>query len=299
MRAPIEIDGDSRSINCPAKVNLLLAVHGQREDGYHELSSIMAPLDYGDRLRVTVGSEGEDQLFCDDPSIPLGPENLVLQAVDLFREAVPDLPPCRFELEKRIPVGAGLGGGSSDGSAALLILNDLSGHPLAGAELLELAARLGSDCPFFLGAEPALARGRGERLEPLPVDQTVRIRGQRLLLIAPPFGVGTSWAYARLASTGRFYTTESATNERLARFAQTGRISDLLQNSFEEAVGAKYLAIPALLLAFRKDGLNCLMSGSGSACFVLLEPDFPVGPIIERCREAWGSETFCVETSIC
>lgn len=299
VSAPLDITSDSLRLASPAKVNLMLSVHGRRADGFHALTSLVVALDFGDELTVRSGGSA-DVLRCSDPAVPLGPDNLILKASATYRARLGRAVYFEFDLEKRIPMGAGLGGGSGNAAVALRGMNRLLGEPLADAVLFELAAELGSDCPFFIEARPALMRGRGEIIEPLDARQVGRLRGSRLVLFRPDFGVETAWAYARLAAGGpASYEPESAALARLEHFSGGGALSGLLFNSFEPPVGAKYLAIATLLEQLRAVGVDCLMSGSGSCCFALLDESGPSVEQIERMvRDAWGNAVFWVETSI-
>ena len=288
-------------VKAPAKVNLLLSVHGPREDGFHELSSLIVALDFGDHLTVKVNQKGVDQLSCDDMAVPLGPDNLILKAAEAFRATTGGSDYFDFDLIKRVPMGAGLGGGSSDAVAALKALNALTGSILSGDALRELSSTLGSDCPFFVDKVPAIMRGRGERLEPLPDAVAQRLKGQKLVLFRPEFPIGTAWAYGALrAGAPASYEPASETASRLSDFINGGKLSQLLFNSFEAAVGQKYLAIPALLEKLRSKDIPCLMSGSGSCCFALISSDASeVDRLKSFLHQAWGEAVFWVETSIC
>jgi len=286
----------------PAKVNLMLSVHGKREDGFHALTSLVVALDFGDRLVIRRSEASVDCLRCSDPTVPTGEANLIMKAAAAFRVRLGQDAFFEFDLDKRIPMGAGLGGGSSNASVALRGMNALLDEPLNHAELLELAATLGSDCPFFIDSKPALMRGRGEIIEPLEPPTAAMLAGRRVALFRPGFGVETAWAYGQLASGApASYESEVSAKERCQRFLHAdGSINDLLFNSFEAPVGRKYLAIPTLLDELRALGLACLMSGSGSCCFVLLDDlTVSVSKIQEICRNAWGDSVFWVETSIC
>lgn len=283
----------------PAKINLMLSVHGKRADGFHALTSLVVALGFGDTLTIRP-SRAEDVLHCSDPVVPLGPENLVLKAAAAIRERL-----CRevffeFTLDKQIPMGAGLGGGSGNAAVALRGMNQLLGVPFSNAELHEIAAELGSDCPFFVESAPALISGRGEVVEPLVASVAAGLRGKRLVLFCPDFAVKTPWAYECLAA-GAPKTYEPVANSaaRIERYIQQGALADLLYNSFEVPVGQKYLAISTLLEQLRDAGVACLMSGSGSCCFALLEKNGPAAGEIQRIvRDAWGETVFWVETLI-
>ncbi|WP_162030297.1 MULTISPECIES: 4-(cytidine 5'-diphospho)-2-C-methyl-D-erythritol kinase [unclassified Lentimonas] len=284
----------------PAKVNLMLSVHGKRGDGFHALTSLVVALEFGDTLTIRP-SDSADVLRCSDAAVPLGPENLVLKAAAAFRARLEREVFFEFDLDKRIPMGAGLGGGSGNAAVALRGMNELLGEPFKNEILCEIAAELGSDCPFFIEGVPAWMRGRGEVIEPLETGLAERLRGTRLVLFRPDFGVETAWAYGRLvAGAPQTYETEAAGVARLERFVENGDLGDVLYNSFEAPVGSKYLAISTLLANLREQGVACLMSGSGSCCFALLEKEGVSAEEIGRfVRDAWGEGVFWVETSIC
>jgi len=176
---------------CPAKVNLYLRVLRRREDGYHDLLSIMQPLTLADELTINPAPPGIF-LDCEQPGIPLGPGNLVWQAALEFQQATGRKVGVHIVLRKNIPMAAGLGGGSSDAAGALLAMNTLAGEPLKAAVLHDLAGKLGADVPFFLGLGPAVARGIGTELSP------VELPAYWYLLLNPGVRVSTRWVYESL-----------------------------------------------------------------------------------------------------
>ena len=284
----------------PAKLNLFLAITGRRGDGFHELVSVAAPLAWGDRLAATAVPGGDLGLQCDDPGVPADESNLVLRAARAFRTATGWASGVRFVLEKRIPMGAGLGGGSSNAVAALRALNRLAGGPLGGEKLAELAAELGSDCALFLADGPVVMRGRGERITALPAAAARRLRGRGVLLFKPGFPIATGWAYARLAAAGAYFPAAEA-EARVAAWAGGDAPAEaLLANSMEAVAFAKFPALPVLLDRLRERcGLAPRLSGSGSACFALL-PGGPAAPAagLAAIREAWGPRAFLQETRL-
>jgi 4-diphosphocytidyl-2-C-methyl-D-erythritol kinase len=292
-------------ISSPAKLNLFLAVVGRRPDGYHELVSVAAPVAWGDRLRLRPLEAGADRLLCDDPAVPTD-GNLVLAASRAFQEAAGWRTPVEFTIEKRVPMGAGLGGGSSNAAAALRALNALAGEPLDRPALRALSAMVGSDCPLFLEGGPVAVRGRGERVEPLPPAGAARLRGRKVLLFKPAFGIPTAWAYARLASAaaakaeaGAYLTAAEAEARLAAWLGGAAPAENLLFNSFEAPVFLKFPALPALLRRlWEAFGLETGMSGSGSACFALLPAgrSVLVPEVSAAIRSAWGPSSLVVET---
>ncbi|TAG31278.1 MAG: 4-(cytidine 5'-diphospho)-2-C-methyl-D-erythritol kinase, partial [Verrucomicrobia bacterium] len=207
----------------------------------------------------------------------------------------------RFNLEKQIPVGAGLGGGSSNAVAALHALEALSGHKLPPDQLFSIAARLGSDCPLFLWGRPLVLRGRGEVLALLPPAAEARIRGRRLLVFKPSFGVATPWAFQALAARPDWYAEGARCEASLGAWlaSPSAPAEELLGNTLEKPVFEKWLALPVLLSWLRaRHGVEARMSGSGSACFVLLAPEQDEAPLIATIRDAWGESTFVQPTGL-
>ncbi|MBL9211578.1 MAG: 4-(cytidine 5'-diphospho)-2-C-methyl-D-erythritol kinase [Opitutaceae bacterium] len=293
---------DPLTVFAPAKLNLFLAVTGRRPDGFHELVSVVASLTFGDTLTVTP-AEGFS-LTCTDPEVPADESNLVLRAARAFAAATRWPGGAAFRLEKRVPAGAGLGGGSSDAVAALRALQTLAGpaHALAPEPLAELAAQLGSDCPLFLRGEPVVMRGRGERLAPLPADAARRLRGRRVLVFKPGFGIPTPWAYGRLAARAPgSYLPAAEAEARLAAWCDdpTAPAEALLFNNMEPPAFAKFVALPTLLDRLReRGGVEPRMSGSGSACFVLLGDGTDPAPLRALIRDAWGESAFVQESRL-
>ncbi len=276
----------------PAKLNLFLAIIGRRADGFHDLLSVAAPLDWGDELEV----ESADQvsLICDAPGVPTDQSNLVLRADAAFRQVTGWKGGVTYRLTKRVPAGAGLGGGSSDAVATLRALNELSGESLDAAALGELAAGLGADCPLFLAGAPVIMRGRGEVLESMVAAEHARLRGRRVLVFKPGFGVSTPWAYGRMVARPETYAPAAEAKARLQAWrAGDAPAEELLFNAMEAVVFAKYPALPALHAELhRRFGLRPRMSGSGSASFAFLADGTEVGPIADCIRAAWGPTAF-------
>ncbi|HWA85444.1 MAG TPA: 4-(cytidine 5'-diphospho)-2-C-methyl-D-erythritol kinase [Opitutus sp.] len=293
----------SVTVPAPAKVNLFLAVTGRRADGFHELVSVVAPLVWGDELKVETrdAKRGSgDALECDSTEVPVDDANLVLRAAREFRAATGWSGAAAFSLKKRIPVGAGLGGGSSDAAAALRGLNEIAGRPLAEERLAAVAAKVGSDCALFLCGGPVAMRGRGERVGKLAEKAKARVSGRRVLVFKPAFGISTAWAYRRLAESRAAGVDPAEAEARLAKWAGgEAAAEELIFNSLERPAFGKFPALPLMLERLRRDfGLAAGMSGSGSACFVLLRDDSPVEAMTAAIRRAWGNSSFVVETRL-
>jgi 4-diphosphocytidyl-2-C-methyl-D-erythritol kinase len=183
--------GSAVRVLCPAKVNLYLRVVGRRPDGYHDLVSVMQPLALADELIVAPVGEGI-RLTCDHPDLPRGEGNLVWQAAQRFARETGQPAGVHLTLRKRIPLAAGLGGGSSDAAGVLLALNGLCGQPLDASRLHRLAGELGADVPFFLGRGPAVARGIGTELTAITLPL------YWYLLLNPGVPLSTRWVYENL-----------------------------------------------------------------------------------------------------
>ena len=256
----------------PCKINLVLNILGRRTDGFHELETLLLPVSWCDELHFEPAS-GSTVLTCSNPDVPTDASNLILRAVEAFSRATGNALKLRIQLEKRIPMAAGLGGGSSNAATTLLALNEHRGQPLARAALRTIAATLGSDVPFFLQSGPALGVGRGEQLETVPPLHA--LTGLHLLLIHPGFGVSTPWAYQHL---GKFPAAldgqpgrAAAVAETLARGQREAGLAGLF-NSLETPVFDKYPVLRLYQDFLREHGaLAAMMSGSGSTTFALFE----------------------------
>jgi 4-diphosphocytidyl-2-C-methyl-D-erythritol kinase len=280
-----------------AKLNLSLAITGRRADGFHELVSLVAPLGLADTLSLEPGRPLG--LTCDDASLPVDGTNLVLKAAVAYARRRPSAPTGHFHLIKKVPHGAGLGGGSADAAAALRLLDQASGEPL-GAEALEaLAAEVGSDCPFFVRGQAAVMRGRGERLELLPPAARAALAGRKVVLVKPPFGIPTPEAYGLLAKAGRYRPAAQAEAELDAWVADPSADPSALGNDLVAPVFAKYLALPVGLESLRHaTGYAGRMTGSGSACFGFVSDGFDHARLREEAHRVWGPGAWVEPTVI-
>lgn len=289
------------SIFAPAKLNVFLAITGRRADGFHELVSVVVRVELGDLVQCEVGTRNVE-LTCDAAEVPVDGTNLVMKAAEVFARRTGWRGGAKFFLEKRVPMGAGLGGGSSDGVAALKALRRLAGVEVSDGVMTDMAAELGSDCPLFLRDGPVVMRGRGERVELLAESAVRRLRGRRVLIFKPAFGIATAWAYGRMAAKapGSYLPAEEAEARLAAWVADTNApAEELLFNNMETVAFAKFLALPTLLERLRGEfGVAPRMSGSGSACFAFLPEEMVSGKIVGAIREAWGESAFVVETRV-
>jgi 4-diphosphocytidyl-2-C-methyl-D-erythritol kinase len=268
------------SLPAHAKVNLWLRVLGKRADGFHEVATRMCPISLADEVSVHAESGVISRLTCSDPTIPTDESNLALKALRAFEKAGGVTTGWHIHLEKRIPHGAGLGGGSSDAATVLQALNRLSDDVLTPAQLHGIAASLGSDVPFFLHGTVCDASGRGEVLEPV-ADFPWRLP---LVLVKPPFGIATPWAYQRWAASREINGVSYEPQE-----CPWGA----MVNDLERPVFQKWLMLPALKswLLEQPESRAALMSGSGSTVFAVCHAEEGAQSLAQKARE------FCGETS--
>jgi 4-diphosphocytidyl-2-C-methyl-D-erythritol kinase len=256
----------------PAKINLSFEIKGRREDGFHEIETLMAPISLSDRLTIERGPTGDIKFSCDDSSLPIGEENLVVRAARLFRKAMEIGAGVEIALEKKIPHGAGLGGGSSDAAATLLGLNELFETHLDQNELVQLAAQIGSDVPFFILGSAAMCRGRGEIVEPARLPATFN-----LLLVKPDFGVPTPWAYGRWKESRELPGVDYSLQE----FSGVRFVNDLERPVFEKFV---FLGHVKTWLRRQPEVSAALLSGSGSTVFAVVRNGSDRNQLAERIR---------------
>lgn len=261
----------------PAKINLTLRVLHRREDGFHEIETLMAPLSIFDTLEFELRDSGGLVFTCSDPSLPTDRSNLVVKAVQEFCTSLGFQPHMRVHLTKEIPHGAGLGGGSSDAATTLVALDRLFRTELPHPELLRMAADLGSDVPFFLAHSAAWCRGHGEIVEAAPLKESIPV-----MLIKPPFGVPTPWAYQQWR--------DSLEIPDIPYGPQKLSWGELV-NDLERPVFQKYLQLAELKrwLIEQPETEGALMSGSGSTVFAVLR-SAEVGPsLAQRFMETYGT----------
>jgi 4-diphosphocytidyl-2-C-methyl-D-erythritol kinase len=270
----------SLRLPAPAKINLWLRILGKREDGFHAVETRMVPISMADEVVLEEQASGPVTLTCSDASVPVDESNLALRALRAFEDATGIRKGWKMHLEKRIPHGAGLGGGSSNAAAVLKGLNELCGNPLALERLLQIAASLGSDVPFFLHGTPCDATGRGEIVA--PVDFPWHLP---LVLIKPPFGVATPWAYQHWADSteldGVLYAPQITTWGELG-------------NDLERPVFQKWIFLPTLKtwLLDQPETKAALMSGSGSTLFAIARDGVAAAALAKKAQVFCGDSAW-------
>jgi len=255
-----------------AKVNLTLDVLGTRPDGYHAIESVMQTVELHDAISLTLSEDEGIRISCDVPEIPTDERNLAHRAASLLLEAQGVSVGLDIRIEKRIPMEAGLGGGSSNSAAVLRGLSRLLGLSIPADEMCELAARIGSDVPFFLIGGTAFVSGRGEHVRPLP-----DIPPMWMVIVKPPLGVSTPWSYRRLDEMRVSGDRSTVTGERMTaskRILECMDFRSMVSNDLEAPAIEQHPEIAEIKAALIASGArSALMCGSGSAVFGLFEDE--------------------------
>jgi 4-diphosphocytidyl-2-C-methyl-D-erythritol kinase len=264
-------------ILAPAKINLSLRILNRRADGFHEIETVISPISLYDKIDIEKQSRWID-FSCDDPTVPGGDDNLVVGAAKLFFERTKIKSGASIKLQKKIPHGAGLGGGSSDAAATLRALDQLFEARLSPGKLAELGSAIGSDIPFFLFESAALCKGRGELVQPTQLKKKLSI-----LLLKPAFSVATAWAYSRWQDSkeipGVSYQPQALDGHSF--------VNDLERPVFEKFV---FLAQLKSWLLKQSEVGGALMSGSGSTVFAVLRDKASADSLAERARKELDRE---------
>jgi 4-diphosphocytidyl-2-C-methyl-D-erythritol kinase len=244
-------------LESPAKINLRLEILKKRKDGYHELKTILQKIDLHDTIHLSLKKKIGITITTDHPDLPVGKDNLVYQAAQSMLKRADHPGGVHIEIRKRIPLGAGLGGGSSNSAATLKALNQLLRTNLPEKELMAMGLRIGADVPFFFLRGAAIGSGIGERLKEIELPSLWYV------LIYPNFQVSTRWAYQS------FVLTKVRFHINLQRLLRTPKgISRILRNDLEEVVSRKYPEIAMMKKLLLDAGARgALMTGSGPTVF--------------------------------
>lgn len=277
----------SYTLIAPAKINLYLEILGMRPDGYHELAMIMQSIELADYIEINANGTDNIRLHCQHPEVPLDQTNIAYRAAKLMAEQFPDafakFGGIDIEIDKRIPVAAGLAGGSTNAAAILIGLDLMWKLGLTQSELQELAALLGSDVPFCIAGGTAIATGRGEILSPLPDLDNLYV----VLAKYRSLGVSTAWAYTTYREKfGNNYACDTSTMQERSTKLNSGalvsaiahkdsiKIGQSLYNDLERVVLPAHPQVEQLRQAFQNQNiLGTMMSGSGPSVFALVESD--------------------------
>lgn len=250
-----------------AKINLTLDVLGKREDGYHDLKTVMQTVSLRDDIEIDVGTGKPWTLLCDKEDVPCDERNLAWKAAKLYEEAMhKDLGGIEIRITKRIPRQAGLGGGSADAAAVLRALNDHYGNPLSIMALAELGAQIGSDVPFCVVGGCAMCEGRGERMRRLP-----NMPDCVIVVCKPEFGVSTPELYAKIDGTAIPKRPDNNAMESALLSGELPKVTEQIFNVFDPVVTEEHLELNYIKSIMHSYGaLNQQMTGSGSAVFAVM-----------------------------
>lgn len=272
------------TLRSPAKVNLFLRVKARRADGYHELASLFQTVDLFDTLHISLANN--DTLSCTDPQIPVDPTNLVWKAIEAFRKHTGIVRHVSMHLEKKIPVQAGLGGGSGNAATALWGMNELCGRPLRESALLSLSAEVGSDVPFFFSDGSAFCTGRGE------IVQSVALPGPlSFLLVKPPYGLSTPQVF-RVLNLDLLENRDPESALHIFLSGKTEFFNDLEQSAY--CVAPELAALRESL--FHSGFSDVVMTGSGSCLCCYGQGHAPTDPAlavfsvrsVNRSTDSWN-----------
>jgi 4-diphosphocytidyl-2-C-methyl-D-erythritol kinase len=275
------------TIFAPAKINLYLQVYGRRPDGYHNLESMFLALDFGDTLHFDPIPGEKTEIYMEGPAavdIPIE-ENIVYKALTLFREKTDFNQNFRIKVEKKIPVGGGLGGGSSNAASTLLALNKMANLPLKRPDLLEMALALGSDVPFFIyETDMAEVKGRGEFIE--PVESEILKIHDFIVLVNPGFPSDTAAAF-------KLWDEYSQTQEAMENvfYALPSYGSNAFLHVLREPEKSVYTGIIAKLTELGAESAG--LSGSGSTCFGIFKEKEQAEKAVEILRDNWKFVECC------
>jgi 4-diphosphocytidyl-2-C-methyl-D-erythritol kinase len=280
-------------IRAPAKINVGLRVVGKRADGYHLLDTVMVPVSLYDEIYITKSiRKGRSctaklTVTCDNPAVPSDEGNIVFRAADLIIKENSINEPVAIHIVKRIPIGAGLGGGSSDAAATLIAMNSLFRLNYSMGRLKKRGYSLGADVPFFIGRMPARARGIGERLTPIK-----SLPWNWAIIVYPGFPVATSWVYRNFQAK---LTKPMANISIITPLKKSLGQHRLLVNDLETVTLARYPRIKFLKEELNAEGAaGALMSGSGSAVFGLFDSRGKAAWALSRLQKEDGVQTFLV-----
>jgi 4-diphosphocytidyl-2-C-methyl-D-erythritol kinase len=259
-----------------AKINLGLYVISKRSDGFHNLETVFYPLPLRDALEI-IPSE-ENRFLQTGLEIPAGKDdNLVMVAYRILKKIYPKITPLEIHLHKSIPLGAGLGGGSSDAAETLKLISNLFDLHIPGEEIDDYALKLGSDCPFFIQSSPCIGRGRGEILEPIPLD----LSAYSILLIHPEIRIETAWAYSKVKTA----LPENDLKESILQPVENW--VNLIHNDFELPVFEVHPTLRKIKEKLYMSGaIYAAMTGSGSTIFgIFKKSDLPDSFEVEYARQ--------------
>jgi 4-diphosphocytidyl-2-C-methyl-D-erythritol kinase len=278
----IERRGTSVVVWAPAKVNLFLEVLARRPDSYHEIATLMVAVSLYDTLECTLAPDENLELTCDNEELSVGPDNLILRAAELLRLHSGMKRGARLRLSKRIPMAAGLAGGSTDAAAALAGLNLLWDLGQTASQLANLGGQVGSDVPFFFHTPAAWCTGRGEKVRPVGLSSPLW-----LVLVCPAVGLSTAEVYGKGQVPG--VPVDGAGIREALAAGDSQKLGSLLHNRLQETADRLRPELVLVRERLRRTGpAGCLMSGSGTSCFALCRDEKEALDVVQSLRPEVG-----------
>jgi 4-diphosphocytidyl-2-C-methyl-D-erythritol kinase len=293
MRQPLAVSAEKITLPAFAKINLALRVLGRRADGYHEISTVFQTVTLHDNLTFETMPDDRLELACSDHDIPTDESNLVLRAAHVLRERFGSRRGARIELEKMVPAGGGLGGGSSDAAVTLIALAHLWEIQTSVRELSDIGARLGADVPFFLTGGTALGTGTGADIRPLE-----DVTKMHLVVITPGVRVSTAEGYRALGAPA-LTKTDTVVNLFVSRTEAdfSDSLCDVMSNDFEAVMVRLHPEIGRARDALMKAGARrAMLSGSGSSVFGVFDSKGEAGRARESLKGEVGWQVFACAT---
>ena len=288
-------------IPAPAKINLFLSIEGKRDDGFHELQTILAKVQLYDLVEIELTDNINGIEITCPGFLELENEgNLAIKMANNWLERTGLQKGIKISIDKNIPMEAGLGGGSSDAVATLIGLNALSEVKMTFEEMHSLCTKVGSDCPSFLISGICAASGRGEKIREVNPLIRNKVSGKRILLFKPPCGFSTADIYGMFQNEDILFNERAKIESRIKDW-EAGKLSlsKFIHNDLSGPVYRKYLFIPVLFEEIiERFSLNPMVSGSGSCCFLFVPEEMDLEPVQVFIREAWGDDTFLKETRV-
>ena len=282
-------------LKSPAKINLFLRILDKRKDGYHNLENLMQTINFCDEIEIAQKSVNDENIIfeCNEKNVPFGKENIAVRAVMKYREITGIKNKVFLKLKKRIPVGGGLGGGSSNAGTVLLGLNILNNNSLSIKKLTRVAIELGSDVPFFLHGGLALCTGKGEVVTPMKSMELFHI-----VLVNPGFSISTKTAYENFEKKQLTRVNESAKVLKCGSITYFKELIPVLHNDLEESVITQYPLLREIKDYLEKCGCEkAMVTGSGSSIYGICKEHNKAEEISTDLRSRFGSRFLIITAS--
>lgn len=282
-------------LKSPAKINLFLRVLDKRNDGYHNLENMMQTISLCDEIEIAQKSDNDENIIFEsnEKNLPCGKDNLAIRAVMKFRENTGIKNRISMKLKKIIPIGGGLGGGSSNAGTVLLGLNKLNNYPLSIEKLTKMAIELGSDVPFFLYGELALCTGKGEVVTPMKSMEQFHI-----VLVNPGFSISTKMAYENFEKKRLTQINESAKVLNCSNITTLNELIATLRNDLEDSVITQYPSLREIKDYLEKSGCaKAMVTGSGSSIYGICKERNEAEEISTNLRSRYGSRFLIITAS--